>query len=71
MNIEARQCEKCHKDFTMQADDIPFYEKMDLPLPTMCPFCRFKYLLAFWVNGRFRITKSAGAKTQLPFRDPE
>jgi hypothetical protein len=59
MNQETRNCEKCNKDFAVQADDIPFYEKMDLPLPTMCPHCRFKYLLAFWVNGRFRITKSA------------
>ncbi len=41
------------------ADDIPFYEKMDLPLPAMCPTCRFKYLLAFWTFGRFRIAKSA------------
>ncbi|OGZ76123.1 MAG: hypothetical protein A2205_03680 [Candidatus Staskawiczbacteria bacterium RIFOXYA1_FULL_37_15] len=32
---------------------------MDLPMPTMCPSCRFKYLLAFWVFGRFRIGKSA------------
>ena len=59
MNQETRQCEKCHQDFHIQADDVPFYEKMDLPLPTMCMYCRFKYLLAFWVNGRFRITKSA------------
>jgi len=58
MEQQIKQCEKCHKDFTIQADDIPFYEKMDLPLPAMCPDCRFKYLLAFWVFGRFRITKS-------------
>ena len=59
MNEETKQCEKCNNDFVIEADDIPFYEKMDLPLPTMCPYCRFKYLLAFWVFGRFRITKSA------------
>lgn len=52
-------CEKCNKNFDILADDIAFYEKLDLPLPVMCPYCRFKYLLAFWVNGRFRITKSA------------
>ena len=59
MNQETKACEKCNKDFAIQADDIPFYEKLDLPLPTMCPECRFKYLLAFWVFGRFRIAKSA------------
>jgi len=59
MSETIKNCEKCNRDFTIQEDDIPFYEKMDLPLPTMCPHCRFKYLLAFWLNGRFRITKSA------------
>ena len=59
MDQETKQCEKCLQNFAIQADDLPFYEKMDLPLPTMCPNCRFKYLLAFWVFGRFRITKSA------------
>jgi hypothetical protein len=59
METQNKVCEKCKNDFAILADDIPFYEKMDLPMPTMCPECRFKYLLAFWVNGRFRITKSA------------
>jgi len=59
MEPETKQCEKCNKSFIIEADDIPFYEKMDLPLPTMCPYCRWKYLLAFWVFGRFRIAKSA------------
>ena len=54
-----RACEKCHQDFVIEVDDVPFYEKMDLPLPSMCPNCRWKYLLAFWVFGRFRIAKSA------------
>lgn len=54
-----RACEKCNNDFAILADDIPFYEGMDLPLPVICPQCRFKYLLAFWVFGRFRIGKSA------------
>lgn len=59
MNSETKVCEKCGQGFDIEADDIPFYEKMDLPLPTMCPYCRWKYLLAFWVHGIFRITKSA------------
>jgi len=59
MNQETKQCGKCGQSFVIEADDVPFYEKMDLPLPIMCPYCRFKHLLAFWVFGRFRITKSA------------
>jgi hypothetical protein len=54
-----KKCEKCNQNFSILSDDVPFYEKMDLPLPTMCPQCRFKYLLAFWTFGRFRIAKSA------------
>jgi hypothetical protein len=59
MESQSKQCDKCNKSFVIQIDDIPFYEKMDLPLPDMCPECRIKYLLAFWVFGRFRIAKSA------------
>ena len=59
MDQEKKQCEKCHQEFVIQADDFVFYEKMDLPLPTMCPRCRLKYLSAFWTFGRFRITNSA------------
>jgi len=59
MQPEIKQCEKCKQSFAIQADDLPFYEKMDLPLPAMCPVCRWKYLLAFWIFGKFRIAKSA------------
>lgn len=59
MSQETKTCEKCNKNFEILADDVLFYEKLDLPLPTMCPYCRWKYLLAFWVFGRFRITNSA------------
>jgi hypothetical protein len=59
MEPQTKKCEKCGQDFAILADDIPFYEKMDLPLPGMCMHCRFKYLLSFWVFGRFRIAKSA------------
>ena len=59
MDSETKQCQKCNKDFTIEPDDFAFYEKLDLPLPAMCPICRWKYLLAFWVFGRFRIAKSA------------
>jgi len=59
MQTETKICEKCQQNFSIESDDFTFYEKMDLPASVMCPQCRFKYLLAFWVFGRFRIAKSA------------
>jgi len=58
MNQEVHQCQNCKQDFTIESDDFVFYEKLDLPAPEMCPVCRWKYLLAFWVFGKFRIAKS-------------
>lgn len=59
MNSEIKQCQNCKSQFTIEPDDFSLYEKLDLPLPLLCPYCRWKYLLAFWIFGRFRITKSA------------
>jgi len=59
MEQETKVCQKCKQNFTIEPDDFALYQKMDLPSPVLCPYCRYKYLLAFWVNGRFRIAKSA------------
>lgn len=59
MESQTKRCQNCKKDFVIEPDDFALYDKMDLPEPVFCPYCRFKYLLAFWLNGRFRITKSA------------
>ncbi|MCX6720682.1 MAG: hypothetical protein NTW11_02670 [Candidatus Staskawiczbacteria bacterium] len=59
MDNQTKICQNCHNEFTIESEDFDFYEKMDLPAPAMCPVCRWKYLLAFWVFGRFRIAKSA------------
>ena len=59
METETKNCQNCKKDFIIEPDDFAMYEKFDLPSPVMCPQCRTKYLLAFWVFGRFRIGKSA------------
>ena len=59
MESKTIQCRSCKNEFSIQAEDSTFYDKFDLPLPVMCPVCRWKYLLAFWVFGRFRIAKSA------------
>ncbi len=59
MQKENKKCIKCQNNFVVEADDFAFYEKLDLPSPKMCPYCRWKYLLAFWIFGRLRIAKSA------------
>ncbi len=38
--MENKICQNCKKDFTIDADDFSFYEKMKVPVPTFCPKCR-------------------------------
>ncbi len=40
MNKEERNCQNCHKDFTIESEDFVFYEKIKVPAPTWCPECR-------------------------------
>ncbi len=39
--MENRNCQNCKNDFTIEADDFSFYEKIKVPPPTFCPDCRF------------------------------
>ena len=59
MEAEKRQCQDCKKGFTIEPEDRGMYDRLDLPVPTRCPRCRWKYLFAFWIFGHFRITNSA------------
>jgi DNA-directed RNA polymerase subunit RPC12/RpoP len=49
MQEETRNCEKCKASFTIDESDSAFYEKMEVPLPILCPECRFKRL-SVWRN---------------------
>ncbi len=40
MSPETRSCQSCKKEFAIEADDLDFYKKIDVPLPTHCPHCR-------------------------------
>ncbi len=40
MNSETKLCQNCKKDFTIDAQDFSFYEKMKVPAPTWCSECR-------------------------------
>ena len=35
-------CQNCKKDFIIEPDDFLFYEKMKVPMPTLCPECRMQ-----------------------------
>ena len=40
MQSETKNCQNCKKDFTIEAEDFNFYEKLKVPAPTWCPECR-------------------------------
>ncbi|MEI7709316.1 MAG: hypothetical protein WCI76_01210 [bacterium] len=48
---ENKNCQNCKKDFTIEADDFGFYEKIKVPAPTWCPECRQQRRYA-WRNER-------------------
>jgi len=37
---QAKQCQNCKQDFTIESEDFAFYEKIQVPAPTFCPECR-------------------------------
>ena len=51
MTQEARQCQNCKNQFTIEPDDFAFYEKIKVPAPTWCPPCRLQRRLS-WRNER-------------------
>ncbi len=46
MNQETKNCKNCKKDFTIEASDFDFYEKIKVPSPTFCSKCRLQRRLA-------------------------
>ena len=51
MNLEIKTCQNCKKDFVIEPDDFGFYEKIKVPPPTFCPWCRTIRRFA-WRNER-------------------
>jgi len=41
MKSEIKNCQNCKNDFTIEPDDLGFYEKIKVPPPTFCPECRY------------------------------
>jgi len=47
MNSEVKNCQNCKKDFTVEPEDFKFYEKIRVPPPTFCPYCRMIRRMTF------------------------
>lgn len=52
MQAETKNCQNCKKDFTIEAEDFSFYEKIKVPPSTWCPECRLVRRLV-WRNDRY------------------
>jgi hypothetical protein len=39
---ETKQCQNCRNSFVIDAEDFNFYEKIQVPPPTLCPECRYQ-----------------------------
>jgi len=44
---QIKNCQNCKNDFTIEAGDFLFYEKIKVPPPTFCPYCRFIRRISF------------------------
>ncbi|MDQ5922566.1 MAG: hypothetical protein QG644_274 [Patescibacteria group bacterium] len=59
--METRECKKCNKSFSMDKDELGFYQKMNVPIPKVCPDCRFVMKALF----RNETTLYSGRKCDL------
>ncbi len=60
MNPETRACRDCKENFTVEAEDFAFYDKMQAPAPTLCPECRFKRRALFRNEMNLYTNRSCG-----------
>ena len=44
---EHKMCQVCKTDFVIEPEDFAFYEKIEVPPPTLCPECREQRRIAF------------------------
>ena len=42
MQSEKKNCEKCGGSYSIEPEDFDFYARMNVPVPIICPECRFK-----------------------------
>ena len=53
-NLQARICEHCNQNFTINEEELVLYKKVGIELPVLCFFCRIKLHQSFWMFGKFR-----------------
>lgn len=41
-----KQCTQCSRTFPIHPEDLAFYQRIDVPTPTLCPGCRYQRRLA-------------------------
>lgn len=72
MKSENKQCQNCKKDFTIEAEDFNYYEKIKVPPPTWCPECRMirRFAIQNTWNLSWRDCAKCGKKT-LSVHSPE
>lgn len=61
---ETRQCQNCKQSFTVEPEDVVFYEKMNVPPPTWCPQCRQQRRMT-WRNEQALFSRTCD-KTKKP-----
>src|SRR3989344_5577318 len=47
MESERKICQNCKQNFLIESDDFGFYEKMKVPIPEICPYCRQQLRMLF------------------------
>lgn len=62
--MENRTCQNCKNEFQIKTEDISFYTKITVPLPTFCPDCRAQRRMA-WRN-EHSLFKKTDASTGKP-----
>jgi len=69
---QAKVCQSCKKEFTIDAQDFAFYEKVAVPPPTWCPLCRARRRFAFR-NERnlYKVKSDATGKDIFSMYSPE
>lgn len=56
-----KSCKNCQQDFTIDQDDLNYYDRIKVPLPTFCPNCRYMRRMS-WRNA-WHLFKKKDART--------
>ncbi len=52
--METKVCQNCKNEFTISEKEFIMYKKINLVIPDICVYCRWKQHMAFWPFGKFR-----------------